>query len=80
MGFEQEGHDLTYVLTSYSGGCVESGLKEMSLGGTLRTAKVIGKSTGVPMPSSVLAGVIQMDFFQSKVLGKPLSTPSRMSC
>lgn len=80
MGFEQEGHDLTYVLTSYSGGCIESGLKEMSLRGTLRTAIIIGKNTEVPVPSSVLAGVIQMDIFQSKVLGKPLSTLSRMSC
>ena len=69
MGFEQEGHDLTYVLTSYSGGCVESGLKEMSLAGTLRRSKVIGKSTGVPMPSSVLAGVIQMTFLRVKCLG-----------
>lgn len=80
MGFEQEEHDLTYILTSYSDGCIESGLKEMSLRGTLRTAKDIGKNTEAPVPSSVLAGVIQMDVFQSKVLGQPLSTPSRMSC
>ena len=54
VGFEQEGPDLTYVLTSYSGGCIDSGLKEMSLRGTLRTAKGIGKnrSTSAILSSS----------------------------
>lgn len=63
MGFEQAGHDLTYVLTSYSGGCMAGGLKEMSLGGPLRAAKVIGKNKEATVSSSILAGVITMDFF-----------------
>lgn len=80
MGFEQAGHDLTYVLTSYSGGRMAGGLKEMSLGGPLRTAKVIGKNKEATVSSSILAGAITMDFFffQSQVLWKPISTLSKM--
>lgn len=64
-----------YVLTSYSDGCMESGLKEMSLRGSLRTAKIVSRKKEA-VPSSVLAGVITKDFFfffKNKVLGKPIS-------
>lgn len=41
---------------------MESGLKEMSLRGSLRTAKIVSRKKEA-VPSSVLAGVITKDFF-----------------